>query len=1469
MAAQDAELQLKVSLDLAFFKQQLAGLGQASAGYNVPINVKFDRKRIADEYRLLNRYISGKEFKVLISSNLKTEIDNADKLTKAIGRVQQAAQGAKGGLPIGTGALGLKKGPGQPAVNEIKALYEALAMAGVEGFEQGAKKNRAQMVTAIGAVGRDTIAGLLNGLNSQNIQLQKAAESLGEILIATIKNTLGIASPSREFRKIGQNVGEGFQQGMMSSMDKAFDAVEGLMRARMKVLDIMARGMFRMVGVDPAAIRAEAAQRRALPGVNFPATIPPRNFSIGPSGTGRALPPGSTPSALPGTAFGAQKYLPTALGEELKQILRGAAFAFVDSLMQQVRSARIGIAASQQPLLGASRIAGLLPAGVGRTPSAYSTGAIGGESREQMIARRTREAYMRSSLREMDVLGGGAGRPPSPYSHAYRGARPLSAMVPYSAGGAIVPVGGGGGGGVPPSGRSGSMFGGMGGFGQALGNIQLPGTGVVREIGSEFAMATKQVLLFGTAYKALAFATSFPAQVGQAVGALQSFNNTLKAVSPSAAEAAASNELILSLVDRYNIPLQSARDGFTKLYASMQPAGFSGEEIRTIFTGISKAAAAFGMSADKVDRVNYAFAQMASKGQVMSEELKGQLGDVLPGAMAIFAEAAGFKGPKAIQDFSKALEDGAYKGQAMKVLLQNVGTIMNKEFGPGAEGAARTFQGAINRMQNSLTLFYQSFEPVAVGFLNAVVTPMTQGIKTLTDGLNAFFTGTAAKTAGGFGIAMELEKLRPAFDGIRANVAGLIPVFAQLAQVALGLGRVLLAIAGNPLVGYLAKLYAIFLPLNMALNVMRGLWAANALQLVIFNARVASGTSTLTAFRGMMAATGATAQATATSIRTAGLTLRTFFATTGVGLVVVGISLLIERFMSMNQALADTKAKALGAAQAIRSMSQTEARTEGQRIARNIKDLQGLQRSKESLRLGGEEMVPVQGDMAKRLQEGGVGIRRDLLGRTLVPKTSIAAEILRQQGLQAETDFRQRQIQSEKKLASMPAAIAPIPPSEGESGKTKGRRVSFEDIADQESQRAARLEASKKELRLSQLIAAARIAGNESEAESLETLKPALEIRGKIAKLTEFRNMLIRQEGELIAKKSLTPEKFNNKLQDSNVELGILQNELQQAYLDMQAKEADNNKKAQDDRNKKIKDQLDINRALEDAAILAGAVSPQQAAIRKQRREFDDQMLQLRERGATPEQLSSLAAYQAATPQAGSFQESLRTLREEMDKLVSTQEMVKTSASSIGEAFSSAFRDTITGASSAQEALSGFFTNVANSFADMVSEMISKWLQAQLIQGFMSLFPGMGSFTGGASIGQSVSLPSATGIGAGGGILQNAGGQGFGTFGPNFGIRQFANGGVVSGPTLGLIGEGRFNEAVIPMPDGKSVPVDLGGAAGNNISTNIVVNVNNGQVQGGSTSEGSADLGRKMEGAVKQVLVNELRPGGLLSGGRR
>jgi phage-related minor tail protein len=103
------------------------------------------------------------------------------------------------------------------------------------------------------------------------------------------------------------------------------------------------------------------------------------------------------------------------------------------------------------------------------------------------------------------------------------------------------------------------------------------------------------------------------------------------------------------------------------------------------------------------------------------------------------------------------------------------------------------------------------------------------------------------------------------------------------------------------------------------------------------------------------------------------------------------------------------------------------------------------------------------------------------------------------------------------------------------------------------------------------------------------------------------------------------------------------------------------------------------------------------------------------------------------------------------------------------------------------------------------------------------------------------------------------------------GFTAFANGGMVTGPTMGLVGEGRYNEAIIPLPDGKSVPVQLAGGAGGNaapINTSIVVNVKNGQADSQMSGNQGNQLARELEGAVRQVILKESRPGGLISSSR-
>ena len=42
-------------------------------------------------------------------------------------------------------------------------------------------------------------------------------------------------------------------------------------------------------------------------------------------------------------------------------------------------------------------------------------------------------------------------------------------------------------------------------------------------------------------------------------------------------------------------------------------------------------------------------------------------------------------------------------------------------------------------------------------------------------------------------------------------------------------------------------------------------------------------------------------------------------------------------------------------------------------------------------------------------------------------------------------------------------------------------------------------------------------------------------------------------------------------------------------------------------------------------------------------------------------------------------------------------------------------------------------------------------------------------------------------------------------------LKAFATGGVVDRPTFGLVGEGRYPEAIVPLPDGRNIPVKFTG----------------------------------------------------------
>ena len=98
------------------------------------------------------------------------------------------------------------------------------------------------------------------------------------------------------------------------------------------------------------------------------------------------------------------------------------------------------------------------------------------------------------------------------------------------------------------------------------------------------------------------------------------------------------------------------------------------------------------------------------------------------------------------------------------------------------------------------------------------------------------------------------------------------------------------------------------------------------------------------------------------------------------------------------------------------------------------------------------------------------------------------------------------------------------------------------------------------------------------------------------------------------------------------------------------------------------------------------------------------------------------------------------------------------------------------------------------------------------------------------------------------------------------GIKGYASGGIVSAPHIGVVGEGKYNEAIVPLPDGKAIPV-VGntGGSNNNVTVNVSVD-SNGQANAQAEGEGNMQqLGYQISQVVQEEIMRQQRPGGLLN----
>jgi len=198
-------------------------------------------------------------------------------------------------------------------------------------------------------------------------------------------------------------------------------------------------------------------------------------------------------------------------------------------------------------------------------------------------------------------------------------------------------------------------------------------------------------------------------------------------------------------------------------------------------------------------------------------------------------------------------------------------------------------------------------------------------------------------------------------------------------------------------------------------------------------------------------------------------------------------------------------------------------------------------------------------------------------------------------------------------------------------------------------------------------------------------------------------------------------------------------------------------------------------------------------------------------------------------------------------------------ADGIQSGMTNAFMAIVDGTKSAKAA----FADMAASFLKLIAKMIMEALVLKMLQSAMpSLF--------GAKGGTTVDPTAAIGGGGGTAIAKKGGrfGPGYAAGGYSSKKNNFSRGGMARGAQAGYAATLHGNEAVVPLPDNRSIPVTLNGAGGQN--NNVVVNVSmDGQGGGQAQTQGDSGqaraIGQMVASAVQQELQHQKRSGGILS----
>jgi len=229
---------------------------------------------------------------------------------------------------------------------------------------------------------------------------------------------------------------------------------------------------------------------------------------------------------------------------------------------------------------------------------------------------------------------------------------------------------------------------------------------------------------------------------------INALNKALQQVTDTQQDFNQATDFLVRLADRTGSGINELQRAYVKFFAASKTTNLSLEDTQELFENVSTAAAVLGQSTEDTEGALRALEQMLSKGKVQAEEIRGQLGERLPGAFQILAKAMGLS----TAELSKQLELGnVYADEVLPKFAKELA----KTYSLDNVKKVETLAAAQGRLGNEWNLFIRDLEG-GQGALSGVLTFFIESLSTLVGAFRDFTNS----------ISNAFSNLKPLFETI-------------------------------------------------------------------------------------------------------------------------------------------------------------------------------------------------------------------------------------------------------------------------------------------------------------------------------------------------------------------------------------------------------------------------------------------------------------------------------------------------------------------------------------------------------------------------------------------------------------------------------------------------------------------------------------------------------------------------------